>query len=205
VLVDVQLVLWKSLIDVTLQVIERKGIAFFVGSIVVLVLNLEALVGQVHVVVLVTEVVLAGSCADVSVPVHVDAEVASYERPDSDVELTRVVKKRLFNVLLHDPEWCLLRSLKDEVIDVFVVTEYLDASSLVQRGRLHEPHVLFAVFDGQALVFKMASVDVSVPVHKLLDASVVRVACYDERGRRRVKHRVVCILSLLVLAVVVVE
>jgi hypothetical protein len=60
-------------------------------------------------------------------------------------------------------------------LDVFDVSEYLDALALIHSCRLDQPDVVLAVLEGEALLFGAAIVDLFETVHKLRDLVIVRV------------------------------
>ena len=83
-------------------------------SAVRFVVFLEALVGQVHIVVAVLQVVLARLRAQVAFSKDVNAEIIRHQRPHSNVEFASLVQEGLFNVLLHHPKGLFLIFLENE-------------------------------------------------------------------------------------------
>ena len=100
--------------------------------VVFLVFDLEALIGQMYIVVFV-----GGGSPNIAVFVKINPEVVGNSSPDPYVKLTSAVQKWFFDVLLHDPERNGLLFLKDEVRHVLVISKDLDATALVKVGRLY--------------------------------------------------------------------
>lgn len=138
-----------TLIQVVLELRERQSIALFMSAIIFLV-NLQALIGQVHRVVLFVEIVVCARGAQVPLPVEVNTEIVGDERPHADVELASLVQEGPLDVLLNDPELVLLYA--DHVGDVFHVLQHFNAAALVQRGWFDDPHVLLAVLEWHSFV-----------------------------------------------------
>lgn len=105
--------------------------------VVFLVFDLEALIGQMYIVVFVLKVIVGGGSPNIAIFVKINTEVVGDSSPDPDVKLTSAVQKWFFDVLLHDPERNGLLFLKDEVRHVLVISKDLDATALVKVGRLY--------------------------------------------------------------------
>ena len=54
-------------------------------------MDLQAVVGEMDVVVMAVEGVLVAACSNVPVAAHVDLKVVSHQNPNSDVELSVLV------------------------------------------------------------------------------------------------------------------
>ena len=83
--------------------------------------------------------------------VKVDPVVVGNQSPDPDIKLPPIEQEGMLNVLLHDPGLCLRIPMKNEIIDFLKIAEQLNAFALVERCRLHKPHILSAVLHGHAL------------------------------------------------------
>ena len=188
-LLDPEPVLAVMLVEVALQVVIVQRVALLVLR-VALAFHLEALVSQVHEVVLVVEVVLGGTGPQIAVLVEVNAKVVGDNGPDPNVELAPIEEKGVLDVLLHDPAPDLRVPMVDAIVDVAQIPEYLNASPLVQRRRLHQPHVLLAVLHGHALLPSCTPRDLLVSVHQQMHFVVVLHPRDNESGRSRVEHSV---------------
>ena len=189
------------LVEILLKRTEGESVAFFISSVGSRV-DLQTLVGEVDELVFVLEVVRAAGRAEVPLMVDVNSEVVGDEAPDANVELALLVQKRLFNVLLNYPEGVLLVLLEDKLSDVAQILHYFDAPALVQRCRLHHPHVLLTVPPRHAFVLTASIADFSEPVHEHLYFPVILRPRNHIGSRRRVENCVICHSGLLVLLVV---
>ena len=140
---------------------------------VTLTLDLKALIRQVYEGVFRLEIVICRACPQVSGLVVIDSEVIRDDGPHTQVKLAALKEKRMLDVLLNDPALRLGILREDELIDISQVSEQFNATALVQRGRLDEPHVLLAVLDGHALLVRAAPRDLLIPRHEQVDLIVV--------------------------------
>jgi len=131
VLLNVEVVLAVLLVQVFLKLLEAQGVALF-ESTVSPVFHLQTLVGQMHEVIFVFQVVHGATGSHVALFVTVDSEVISNCGPDSKIKLTLLVKKRTFNILLDYPEGMFLVSMPYKVYDIIQPFKYFDATSLVK-------------------------------------------------------------------------
>ena len=99
---EIQLVGRELGVQVLLEVLETQGVAFFMHPIVLPEL-LEAVVGEVDVVVRGLRVVLAAGGAQVAVSVVEQLVLGSAYRPDPDVEFAPLEEQGPLHVLLHEP------------------------------------------------------------------------------------------------------
>ena len=97
--------------------------------------------------------------------VEVDAKVVRNDRPDPDIEFSTVEEKRMLDVLLHDPRPDLWIALKNALIDLSQSLKDLDATALVQAGRLDQPHILLAVLDRHAFLLGLPTGNLLEPIH----------------------------------------
>lgn len=189
VVVHVEIVLAVVLVKVLLQVVVVERVALFVLR-VALAFDLQALVRQVHEVVLVPQVVLSGAGAQVAMLIKIDTVVVRDDRPDANVKLSTVEQKRVLYVLLHHPVLRLRVLVEDELVNVTQISEDFYAATLVKRGRLDQPHVLRAMLERHALLVRATPGDLLVTRHQHIDLVVVADPRDNEGRRRRVKHSV---------------
>lgn len=82
-------------------------------------------------VVLVVQVVSGTRSAHVTLFVNVYSVILSYHGPDAQIELSLLVQKWPFNILLYYPESLFLLLFEYEFYDVTKFFEYFDAAALV--------------------------------------------------------------------------
>ena len=109
------------------------------------------------IVVLVFQVVASRASTKVPLSVDIDSVVIRDDCPYSEIKLPAIVKEWFFNIFLDNPVLSVLVSLKYEIRNVSHVPEYLDASTLVKRGRFDKPHILLTMFEGDSFVFRASS------------------------------------------------
>lgn len=119
--------------------------------------------------------------------VDVDPEIVRNQGPYSDIKFSVVVQEWLLDVLLNNPEGVLLIFLKNEFGNVTHVFENLDASALVQRRWLHEPHVARTVLKRHSLIPRASPRYLSEPVHKPVYLMIINVSSYHKSCRCGVK------------------
>jgi len=102
VLLKIQLVLRKCLIQILLKSFEAYCVSILVLPVVITIF-LQTVVSQVHIVVLVVEGVVVRASPQISLIVTVKLILVRCESPHSYVELSSLKEQRLLNVLLHDP------------------------------------------------------------------------------------------------------
>jgi hypothetical protein len=193
------------LVDISLELLKAKCITFLVCPVIFLVFDLQALIGQMDVVISVGEVVVGRGGPDIAILVKINSEVVCHSRPNSDVELARAVQKWFLDVLLDHPERDCLLLVKDEVNYVLVVSEDLNASALVEVRWLDQPDVLLAVLERNTLVLRAALGYLSKPMHEFLDSVIVIILSNNKRRGGRVKNSIARLPCLLVALVVVGE
>lgn len=79
------------LIEVGLKLSESKCVSCLVGAII-LAIHLETLVGQMHKIIIILQVVLCGARSDVAFSKDKDPEVIGKQRPNTNIKLTVLVK-----------------------------------------------------------------------------------------------------------------
>jgi hypothetical protein len=95
--------------------------------------------------------------------------------PDAQVKFSTPIQHWLLDIFLDDPE-SVEGSGEDKLLDVFDVSEYLDALPLIHCGRLHKPNVVFTMLEWKALLFTASIVYLFESVLKLTDLMIVGVA-----------------------------
>lgn len=155
VLLYIYFVIFLSLIQVFLELLEGEGVALLVGP-EVLSLVLKALVGQMDLVVLGRGRVVVRRCPKIAVLVDINFEGVGHQGPNSNVKLSLLVKQGLLNVLLDNPILVYQRLGIQKGLDVPHLSHYFDASSLVGRLWLDQPNVLLAVFEWYPLTTREA-------------------------------------------------
>ena len=79
----------KVFVEIRLKIIVVKSVSFFVLS-VAFALDLQTLIGQMHIVILSFEIVARRASAKITRLVKVDAAVLGNNSPNSDVKLSSV-------------------------------------------------------------------------------------------------------------------
>jgi hypothetical protein len=102
---DLEVVLRVLLVKILLKLIKADNIAFLMHTVCVFVLDLEAIIRQVHVFVVCIDLggVLLAARTQVADVVKVELIITVCEAPHANVKLTVLEKQWLFNVLLDDP------------------------------------------------------------------------------------------------------
>ena len=118
-----------------------------------------------HISVFGFEIVISRTGSQITWLVYINAEVLSHNRPDSEVELATLEKKRVLNIFLNDPALRLRILCKDELIDIAQVPEEFDSFPLIQRSWLDEPHVLLTVLDWDAFLIRATAANFLVASH----------------------------------------
>ena len=119
------------------------------------------------------EIVISRTGSQITWLVYINAEVLSHYRPDSEVELATLEKKRVLNIFLNDPALRLRILCKDELIDITQVPEEFDSFPLIQRSWLDEPHVLLTVLDWDSLLIRATAANFLVTSHQQVDFIVI--------------------------------
>ena len=127
---NVEIVLRKVLVQVLLQVVIVECVSFLMLSVSIS-FHLEALIGQVHKVVFILQVVGGAAGSQIAVPVEENSEVIRNDSPDPDVELASIEEERVFDVLLHDPGLRLRVLVEDEFVDVLHMPKNFNPATLV--------------------------------------------------------------------------
>jgi hypothetical protein len=91
------------LYKVFIEMSESQSVPLFMLPILTCI-HLQALVSQVHCVVLGRSVVIHGGSAQVSLFVKIHFEIIGQQAPHSDVKFAGFIKQRPFNILLNDPK-----------------------------------------------------------------------------------------------------
>lgn len=144
--------------------------------------------------VLFTGVILDRARPQVSLPIKIDIQLLCYQNPDPDVEFAIIIQQRPFNILLDDP---LISFFAYELNYFPCVAHYRNTTSLVHIRWFNDPDVLWAVFQGDALVIRFTFFKLSETSLKLLQAMIWTVYRDNEGGRRAVKHLVTALFCLL--------
>lgn len=135
-LFNIVVVLGVVLVKVGLELVVTQNVAQLVCRVVV-TLDLQAVVGQVHEVVLRLCVVFTGARPQVAGLVKVYSKVLRDHRPHSYIELAAPKEKRLLDILLDDPGLGLRITAEDVVVDISDIPVHLDAFPLVIVRRFH--------------------------------------------------------------------
>ena len=97
--------------------------------------------------------------------VEIDTEVICHNGPYSNVKLSSVKKEWMLDILLDDPGSGLWVFMKDALVDVAKVSHDFNASALVKRSWFDKPHVLFAVLDWYAFLFRASTTNLLISLH----------------------------------------
>ena len=94
--------------------------------------HLEAVISQMHHVVLVVEAIPARASAQVALLIDVNTEVSRHKGPHSYVKFATIIKQRPFDVLLHDPVSHLSIGVEDVVLDILQMAKDANFASAVE-------------------------------------------------------------------------
>jgi hypothetical protein len=133
----------EVLIKVLLQDLIADSVPILMLSIVVAML-LQAVIGQVHVVVAIVQLVVVRGGAQVALVVEEDFLLSVQEDPHADVEFSTFKKEGALDVLLNDPA-SVLRASGDELNYIVELIEYLYPPALVGGSRLNKPDIVRAM------------------------------------------------------------
>ena len=192
-LVNVKFVLWKVLIKVLLENLKANCVSIFMFSIVVSIL-LQAVIGEMHVVVLILERVIVRAGPQIALLVVIELVLVWCISPHSDIELSPFEQHWLLNVLLNHPVGIELPR-GEELLNLLQTVKDLYAAALVHVCRLHKPIVFFAMllrsllFDAGSLVF----LKVHVSRYKLMKLVCVQLRSNDKGCRRSIEDTVACL------------
>lgn len=135
VLLHCQLVLREVLVQVLLKCFETNSVAFFVHSIVGPML-LQAVVGEMNIVVAIWKTVVIWRGPQVTLLVEEDLVLAGHQSPHTDVKLPLLEQHGALDVLLHYAAGILCSGINEE--EQFIqIREYLNPSPLVGIAWLH--------------------------------------------------------------------
>ena len=134
-----------------------------------------------HIVVPVCQVVVVRASPQVAMSVHEHFVLAIDESPHTDVKLPPLKEKRPLDVFLHHTAGE-LRTTVNELGHFIQLREDLYSSSLVCIGRLYQPDVVHAVFNGDALLWCITPLDIFI---SLIEFGPLRIvtARLQQEGR----------------------
>ena len=178
---EIDAVVREDLVKVLLKRLERQGVAFFKDPVVVTEL-LQAVVGQVDVVVSCVGVVLAARGPQVPVLVVEQVVLARGDGPDPDVELPALEQEWPFYILLHEPER-VRQFAFEKGVNLLNTPADLDAPALVQSCRFDEPHILGAVLGREFFFATVSILDVVASVDQESVLFVFYLSSDNERSR----------------------
>ena len=166
-------------------------------------IHLQTLISQVDLVRRCFRIVVGRGSSEVALAIVINPKVFSDQGPHSDIKLPLFIKEWPLNVFLNNAQRIFLA--KNKVRDLLCRLENLDSSPLVQAGRLTDPHILFAMFDGHSFETTTTSRYLSEPLQELVYFSFICCLLHNISGWRCVERSVVFPDSWLVLCVVVVQ
>jgi hypothetical protein len=114
--------------------------------------------------------------------VHEHLVLTVDESPDTDVKLPTLKEKWPFDVLLDDAAGE-LRTTFNELSHLIQLRENLYPPSLICIGRFHQPDVVHAMFNGDALLWCITPLDVSVSLIKFGPLRIVAPRLQQEGSR----------------------
>ena len=188
VLLDVDLEVPVLFVQKGLELWKGNGIADLVLAECRLVLDLQAVVGEVDHNVLIVDVVFTTGGPQIALVEKVDVEmgrvVGNVEKgPHPDVKLPLLVDQRPLYVFLYHPVR-VRELLFHEGVDVSELREELDALSLVQPLWLHDPLVVLAVLARNVLGRAQAFAYVDVREALFEGLPVVGLCLAEDEGCR---------------------
>jgi hypothetical protein len=187
----VQAILRVVLVKVYLKDVESDGVSVLVDAIVGSKL-LQAIVSQVHIVVPVCQVVVVRTSPQVPMSVHEYFVLAVDESPHTDVKLPALKEKRPLDVLLHHTAGE-LRTTVNELCHLIQLREDLYSPSLVCIRRFYKPYVVHTVFNGDALLWCIAPLDIFISLIKFGPLRIVTARLQQECCWCRVEYGVACL------------
>ena len=177
----VQSILRVLLVKVCLKDVESDGVSVLVDAIVCSKL-LQAVVCQVHIVVAVCQVVVVRASPQVAMSVHEHLVLAVDEGPNTDVKLPTLKEKWPLDVLLHHTAGE-LRTTVNELSHLIQLREDLYPPSLVGICRFNQPDVIHAMFNWNALFWRITPLDISVSLIKFGPLRIVAPRLQQEGSR----------------------
>ena len=137
VLPHIYIMLRPLLIEVGLELLETQGVPVLELPVIVSVL-LEAVIGKMHIVILIIHVVAKGRGPQVAVFIHENVDIRGHYHPHADIEFPPLVQEWLLDIFLRHP-LRVVRLVVHQTLEFLERPEDLDASSAVQIGRLQQP------------------------------------------------------------------
>jgi len=161
--------------------VESHGVSVLVDAIVCSKL-LQAVVCQVHIVVSICQVVVVRACPQVAMSVQEDLVLAVYEGPDTDVKLPTLKEKWSLDVFLYYAAGE-LRTTVYELSHLIQLREDLYPPSLVGICRFYQPDIVHAMFNWDALFWRITPLDISVSLIKFGPLRIVAPRLQQEGSR----------------------
>ena len=201
-LFNIYVLLLKSFIQILLKLCITQSVALFMFWVLFWFV-LEALVGEMHLVIFGWGWVLVRWGAQVTVLVQVDFEVVGQDCPDSDVELPRFVEERLFDVLLEDPTCVAHRHWKQKLLDVPQISKNLNTTPLISVLRFHQPNIFLTVLCWCLFSPAVALGNFLKPVSKRREWVFIFVCQRDQKScRGGLKHWVASCLGFFIVLII---
>ena len=152
---------------------------------VVLPVLLQAVVGEVYVVIGGLRVVLTARGAQIAVSVVQQLVLGSAYRPDPYIELAPLEQQWPLHVFLNEPHRVHGLVLQ-HLLDFLHGPTNIDALALVEGRRLNKPHIFLAVLNRKLLLVAVAVLDLAEADVELPVLEVLHQGGDDKRGRDRV-------------------
>ena len=113
-------------------------------AIIIRILHLQAIVGQVHILVAHVRGVVETRSPNVACVAEEEVLIALSHCPHSDIEFATLVKERLLKILLNDPVRIAERRFQESNYLIKIV-EYFDAFPLVFICWFYNPSIFLAM------------------------------------------------------------
>lgn len=126
-------------------------------------------------------VVFRAGCSKVTFSEKINLEVVRQQGPNSKIKLSSLVQQWLFDVLLNYPKSFTLVFLKDKVVYIIQRSKHRNASSLIEGSWFYYPHVLCTMLKWNSFMLAAPRAKLLKPLHELINFSLFRRSCYDER------------------------
>lgn len=173
-LLDLDAILAKLFVQIILEFFKSKGISVLMLTIVITIL-LKAVVGKVHVVILVGKTIIVTGGSQVAFTINIKLVAPRKKCPNTKIKLTTSVQHRFFDIFLNYPQsvsW----AGEYELLDILDVSEDFNSLALVESCGFDQPDVILTVLERKSLLLRATVVYLFEPIHELRDLMIVRVA-----------------------------
>ena len=126
---------------------------------ILITVDLEAVVGEMHELVVIREAEFARARPQIALLVHVNAKVICHEGPDAYIELSLIEEKGLLQVFLDDPLLD-LPVLGNVILNLSQAPHKGDTPSPVHPSWFHDPDVRRAMLGRHGFIHEVTPADI---------------------------------------------